>query len=54
MVEAYQEANGGVGGKGAKLRQSSHMELKGFTEEFNMRNDLTGWPNLLLRLNIPL
>lgn len=42
-----QEANGGSGGKWAKLRCAVAMELKGFTEEFNMRNDLTGLTNLL-------
>ena len=42
-----QEANGGSGRKWAELRCAVAMELKGFTEEFNMRSDLTGLTNLL-------
>lgn len=42
-----QEANEGSGRKWAELRCAIAMELKGLTEEFNMRNDLMGLTNLL-------
>lgn len=45
-----QEANGESGGKWAELRCAVAMELKGFPEEFSMRNDLTGVDKLTAHL----